>query len=385
MLSPLYIILNEKIPDSHKAITYPRRRLSRFLIRLFFKVLLSILFKIEIIGKENLPEKGPLLVVGNHTGAMEVVLLNGFAPWQIEMLSAADMPAEKITEIINSLYGSIPLNRGTYDRAALSRALNVLKQNGIVGIFPEGGIWDIGKQKAQPGISWLSYRSGAPILPIGFNNTAGAMDAGLKFERPLLKMSFGKVLPPAKLPEGMAKKTYFQKHAAQIMDAVYSLVPAGQTDLDQEITGEWFEMEIYLTDAKGETLEISPDLRIQHASHLAKFLHRPLVMELFTVNLELPVHPLLLLINKPPVPDLILALKSILSYLKEENPNLLTYRFGIPEGLGMQEGLRELLRVLEWCSAKGHLVSINAVRHYYSHSEQREIVQREQEISQPWM
>ena len=210
--------------DSPNVIPYPRRRFSRFLIRLFFKGLLSLLFRIEISGKENLPKKGPLLVVGNHTGAMEVVLLNGFAPWQIEMLSAADMPAEKITEIINSLYGSIPVNRGSYDRAALSIALNVLKQNGIVGLFPEGGIWDIGKQKPLPGISWLSYRSGAPILPIGFNNTAGAMDAGLKFKRPLLKMNFGQVLPPAKLPEGMAKKIYFQKHAVVMVYAHHNVL-----------------------------------------------------------------------------------------------------------------------------------------------------------------
>jgi 1-acyl-sn-glycerol-3-phosphate acyltransferase len=84
-------------------------------------------------------------VVGNHTGAMEVVLLNAYAPWQIEMLSAADMPAEKITEIINSLYGSIPISRGSYDLQALSTALDILKQNSIVGLFPEGGVWEIGK------------------------------------------------------------------------------------------------------------------------------------------------------------------------------------------------------------------------------------------------
>jgi 1-acyl-sn-glycerol-3-phosphate acyltransferase len=373
------------MPDSHKTIPYPRRRFSRFLIRLFFKIVLSLLFKIEISGKENLPKKGPLLVVGNHTGAMEVVLLNGFAPWQIEMLSAADMPAEKITEIINSLYGSIPINRGTYDRAALSTALNVLKQNGFVGIFPEGGIWDIGKQKAQPGISWLSYRSGAAILPVGFNNTAGAMDAGLKFKRPLLKMSFGQVLPPAKLPEGMAKKTYFQKHAVQIMDAVYSLVPPEQSVPVPDVINERFEMELNLTDNSEEAIEIPSNLELQHASQLAKLLRRPLIMDLFTVNLELPVLPLQRLIHNPPIPDLILALESVLSYLKEENPYLLTYRFGIPEGLGMQEGLGELLRILEWCVKNKHKISITAVRYYFSPTEGREIIQKEQEISQSWM
>ena len=88
----------------------------------------------------------------------------------------------------------------------------------MVGLFPEGGVWEVGKQRALPGISWLSYRSGAPILPIGFNDTAGAMGAGLIFKRPYLKMFVGQVLPPASIPEGMAKKVYFQDHAAQVME-----------------------------------------------------------------------------------------------------------------------------------------------------------------------
>ena len=373
------------MPDTPYTETYPRRSISRFLIRLFFRGLLSLLFRVEISGKENLPKKGPLLVVGNHTGAMEVVLLNGFSPWQIEMLSAADMPTEKITEIINFLYGSIPLKRGSYDRAALSNALSVLEQNGIVGLFPEGGVWDVGKQKALPGISWLSYRSGAPILPVGFNNTAGAMDAGLKLKRPALIMKIGQVLQPANLPEGMAKKIYFQEHAAEIMDAVYSLVPADEDAPKEEITNEWFEMEVHLTDPAGQTLEIPSKLKLQHSSQLAKFLHRPMILDTFIIDLELPAHAIQLLEKKPPILDLIQALESILFYLEEENPYMLTYRFGIPEGLAMQEGLRELLQILEWCFKKDNKISISAVRHYFSPSQQREIVQREQEISQPWM
>jgi 1-acyl-sn-glycerol-3-phosphate acyltransferase len=337
------------------SLPYPRKRIARFCIRAIFRFLLLILFRLEISGRENFPKKGPLLVVGNHTGAMEVILLNGYSPRQIEMMSAADTPVEKVTETISNLYGTIPLRRGSYDRAALTKALDVLEQDGIVGLFPEGGIWEEGKQKPLSGISWLSYRSGAPILPVGFNNTTGALNAGLKLKRPFLKMKVGQVLPAAKLPQGMPKKTYFQEYAVQVMDAVYALVPTEDDASESEIIDERFEIELNLKDKTGKTLELPGELQFQQASQLAKFLHRPAILDIFESNLE------------------------------KENPYLLTYRFGIKGGLAMQQGLGELLRILEWCSRNDHQIAITPVRRYYSPKEDREIIERDQEIYQPWM
>jgi 1-acyl-sn-glycerol-3-phosphate acyltransferase len=367
------------------SLPYPRKRIARFFIRLIFRFLLRVLFRIEISGKENSPRKGPLLVVGNHTGAMEVILLNGYFPLQIEMMSAADTPVEKITEIISNLYGSIPLRRGSYDRAALNKALDVLKQDGVIGLFTEGGIWEEGKQKALPGISWLSYRSSAPLIPIGFNNTTGALNAALKFKRPLLSMKIGRVLPAAKLPQGMPKKNYFQEHASKIMEAVYALVPAEDISSKTEIIDEWFEIELNLKDKTGKTLELPIELQFQQASPLAKFLHRPAILDIFETNLELPVNSLQNLKEEPPVSELIQALQLVLHYLEEENPYLLTYRFGIKGGLAMQQGLGELLRILEWCFRNDHKITITPVRHYYSPKEEREIVERDQDIYLPWM
>jgi len=367
------------------SLPYPRKRLARFCIRAIFRFLLLILFRIELSGKENFPKKGPLLVVGNHTGAMEVILLNAYSPGQIEMLSAADTPVEKVTETISNLYGTIPLRRGSYDRAALTKALDVLEQNGIVGLFPEGGIWEEGKQKPLSGISWLSYRSGAPILPVGFNNTTGALNAGLKLKRPRLKMKVGKIMPAAKLPQGMPRKAYFLEYAAQVMDAVYALVPTEDNASETGIIDECFEMELYLKDKTGKTLELPVELQFQQASQLAKFLHRPAILDIFETNLELPVHSIQILKEKPPVSELIQALQSILLYLENENPYLLTYRFGIKGGLAMQQGLGELLRILEWCSRNDHQITITPVRRYYSLKEEREIIERDQEVYQPWM
>lgn len=357
----------------------------RPIIKWIFRAVLKIMFRVEVVGLGNFPKDSPLLVVGNHTGAMEVVLLNAYAPRQIEMLSAADMPAEKVTEIINSVYGSIPVKRGSYDRAALQQALDVLGQDGVVGLFPEGGVWEVGKQRALPGISWLSYRSGAPILPVGFNDTAGAMGAGLNFKRPYLKMYVGKVLPPASIPKGMAKKVYFQDHASQVMEKVYQLVPAEDAPPQEDISGESFDFEISLKDSAGNPAQLPEDLQPKHKAELGRFFLLPLILDIFLVNLELPVRPLIEIGSDPPLDQLIAAFDSILTYLKDENPYLLTYRFGVPTGLGMQKGLEEVSQILEWSSAAGYQISLRAIRRYYSPIEKKMIIQREQESSQPWM
>jgi hypothetical protein len=106
------------------------------------------------------------------------------------------------------------------------------------------------------------------------------------------------------------------------MDAVYSLVDSDEIAPNPEILNEWFEMEFNLTNYAGDTSKIPSKLQIQHPSQLAKLLHRPAVLDIFLVNLQLPITPLLSLMKKPPLPDLIIALESILSYLEKENPYL---------------------------------------------------------------
>ena len=116
---------------------YPRKRLARFLIRLLGRIIMPLFFELEITDLDNFPKKGPLLVVGNHTAAMEAVMLNIYSRRPVEMLGAADTPAEMIVELVGNLYGMIPIHRGAYDRAAMRNALDVLKQGGFIGLFPE--------------------------------------------------------------------------------------------------------------------------------------------------------------------------------------------------------------------------------------------------------
>ena len=64
------------MPKTRYSLKYPRKRLARSFVRLVGRIIMPIFFQLEISGTKNFPKKGPLLVVGNHTAAMEAVMLN---------------------------------------------------------------------------------------------------------------------------------------------------------------------------------------------------------------------------------------------------------------------------------------------------------------------
>lgn len=366
-------------------ISYPRNHLKRNLVHIIGHLVLPLLFKIKITGKGNFPEEGPLIVVGNHTAAMEAVFINIYTPWQMEMLSAADIPAEPFVEWISQFYGVIPLHRGSFDRSALRAALDVLDQTGVIGLFPEGGIWEEGKRKAQSGVAWLSYRSAAPVLPIGFSDTTGKLNAALKLKRPEMRMNIGEIIPPARLPEDQPRKTYLQEYADQVMDEVHQLVPPQDRVSEPAILDEDFELEIKILDQAQEIVPIPERVSIQHPRALAKVLHRPAILKIFRVNLNLPVESLQQLHHHPSTKAMLEGIEAILHYLENENPYLLTYRFGSREGYAMEDGLRELSKLLTWASRNRYQAQITPIRKYTSRKENRKIIQTKQGAFQDWM
>jgi len=73
-----------------KKYRYPQRPFIRHSLRLIGRILLPLLARVKIEGLEHFPHIGPLIVTGDHTGAIEVVLLTLYTPRIIEYLEAID-------------------------------------------------------------------------------------------------------------------------------------------------------------------------------------------------------------------------------------------------------------------------------------------------------
>jgi 1-acyl-sn-glycerol-3-phosphate acyltransferase len=366
-------------------IAYPRKRFVRTVLRSIVRALFSVLFKITITGSENFPKSGPLLVVGNHPAAVEVVLMAAYTPWLVEPLGAGDIPQEKITQLLEGLYGQIPIRRGHVNRASLQQAIDVLKQNGVLGVFPEGGVWDAGEERAHSGVAWLSYHAKAPILPIGYGGTTGALTQALRFKRPHLTMNIGKLIPAANILPGQKRKVFFSEHSKQVMRTIKALVPADDPSFNTNIRDEHFALEIKAFNSRDEQQTIPQQFKISHPEPLATFFHRPMILYIFSRNLEIPTLILEKLDTRPAALEIAKAIQAIIDVLNGDYPYFLSYRVGPKAAETIKLGLIELHALAQWAENADMTLEIDPIRYYFSVDQNKEIKQIKQDFIESWM
>lgn len=107
--------------------------------RPIIKGIFNILFRPTYIGISNIPLDGRLVLVGNHTSNLDCLLLISSTKRPIHFL-AKDELIKGWKKIIFKNMGIIPVNRRIHDKNALHSAIEVLKEDKVIGIFPEGTI-----------------------------------------------------------------------------------------------------------------------------------------------------------------------------------------------------------------------------------------------------
>lgn len=343
-------------------IKYPRKIIARRLSRFLLRFLLRTLTRLEIQGKENVPKSGPLILAGNHVSVLEAALMVAFSPRIVEMLGTGDIPLDPNYAWLTKFYGFIPINRGNLDREALQKCLDVLAQEGVIGIFPEGGIWNPSNMQAQTGVSLLSYKAKAEVIPIGFGGMLGAMNAALRLKRPRVVMNIGKALPPLVIGKNESVKEGLQRGANEILAAIDALLPEEEVKNRVKKLNESFEVEIKVQNGS-ESVDIPFDLQVIHAPGLARLFYTPVLLDTLKRNLKLLILPLK---EQNPIKDkgaYRRALQLVLDYL-ETNPGFFTYRYGIEEGLAVQYALKEMDTLVRWAELSGFDVYIDPHQKY---------------------
>jgi 1-acyl-sn-glycerol-3-phosphate acyltransferase len=356
------------------AIQYPRRRFLRKSIRFVGRALTGLLTRLTITGRENLPTRGPLIVVGNHVAMLEAALMVLYTPWEIELMAAGEIPLDPRYAPFANTYGYIPVRRGAMDRQAMNQALGVLRQGGVIGMFPEGGIWESAFKRARTGVAWLSYHATAPIVPVGFGGIDGALTAALKFERPRLSMNIGAVMPPIQGQGDKPLKVILEEGARAVMSQVEALVPEEDKRRWNRIQDERFELELSVYRRDGTPVELPDNLTLSRPEMLSKFFHRPLLLDVMSRNLELPVQALQRLDAENDPQRLADAAQVALGYL-DQNPHFLSYRFGYEQGSGMKTGLLELRDIGRWAQERGYRLMVTPIRRYRRRGSDEEIVE----------
>jgi len=209
-------------------VALPKLTLARRVFRVFGRVLskLVVLYMTNatVIGMENFPKRGPALVVINHLGDADAVLLAASIPKTIDGMGKIELNEHWLAGPVLRAYGVIWVHRGRPDRRAIRAVLDGLSQGRMIALAPEGRqSVQGGLEEGTEGAAFLAMKAGAPIIPVAMTGTENEnVYNGKWWKRAKVTLAVGK---PFHLKEYENRQIMLREGTRQIMRSLADLLP----------------------------------------------------------------------------------------------------------------------------------------------------------------
>ena len=194
------------------------------------RTLLWILFGFKQIDFDRVPSEGPVIVASNHQSNLDPPILGCAILREMHFFAKKELFDNFFLGWLITQYNSIPVRRGVYDPASISRVNEALEKGGGIIMFPEGTRGD-GKEflKPKPGVGLISRRSLVKIVP-AYIQGSDDLKASLFWKR-RIKVFFGEPIEPDEIEQYEDNKDGYRAIAQYVMDRIGQLkAKAGSTD-----------------------------------------------------------------------------------------------------------------------------------------------------------
>ncbi|GHE58428.1 lysophospholipid acyltransferase family protein [Streptomyces thermocarboxydus] len=164
------------------------------------------LWKPRVLGSWRVPAGGPVILAVNHSHNIDGPMVMGVAPRPTHFLIKKEAFIGPLDPFLTGI-GQVKVDRHSTDRTAIARALGVLEQGGVLGIFPEGTRGEGDFASIRAGLAYFAVRSGAPIVPVavlGSSDRPGRLIKALPPLRSRVDVVFG---DPFDAGDGSGRRT----------------------------------------------------------------------------------------------------------------------------------------------------------------------------------
>ncbi|MBP2052492.1 1-acyl-sn-glycerol-3-phosphate acyltransferase [Streptomyces griseochromogenes] len=168
--------------------------------------LMNGLWKPRVLGAWKLPATGPAIVAVNHSHNIDGPMVMGVSPRPTHFLIKKEAFVGPLGSFLTGI-GQLKVDRVSADRAAITDALGVLDNGGVLGIFPEGTRGEGDFASLRAGLAYFAVRSGAPIVPVavlGSSDRPGRLIKALPPLRSRVDVVFG---DPFDAGDGSGRRT----------------------------------------------------------------------------------------------------------------------------------------------------------------------------------
>ncbi len=203
-----------------------------------FQPIVKYLYRATLVGEENIPASGGVILASNHLGAGETVVLPAMIKRQLTFPAKAELfrgdrgPLSKLIAWFLTAVGQVPLDRsgGRASLDGLGPVLKVLHEGGAVGVYPEGTRSPDGRlYKGKTGVGRMALAAGVPVVPVAVHNTDISKKFGLPWmDHPVI--TFGPPLDFSQYNDRADDRAVIRWVTDQVMAAIQDL--SGQVYVD---------------------------------------------------------------------------------------------------------------------------------------------------------
>ncbi len=208
---------------------------SRIFYQFWRAIVISVIrlyTRMTINGREHIPKTGPFVLAPVHRSYPDTPIAGCVTRRRLRFMGKDTMWRNRQFGWMLSALGAFPVTRGTADREALRRAIQVLEAGDPLVLFPEG------ERKQGPtvqplfdGAVYIAIKAGVPIVPVGIGGSERVMPKKAKFVFPRkVHVEVGPPIPAPVAPDGgRLSRTVYKEHSAKLHDELQRLFDEAMT------------------------------------------------------------------------------------------------------------------------------------------------------------
>lgn len=200
----------------------------KYILRWLIRVVFNLIARVDLKGYEYLPNEGSFVIATNHLGIIDAP----FAFYALDRWDMFVMIAEKWEKVtlfrwLGRYFNFIFIDRFNPDIKTLRKVINLMEENNILVIAPEGTRSRVGSLiEAKPGVSYLATKLNRPILPVALTGTEDeALFGNLKrFRRAHITITAGPAFTLPPLPRENRAEA-LKRDTDEIMCRIAAILP----------------------------------------------------------------------------------------------------------------------------------------------------------------
>lgn len=144
------------------------KKIGRGIVKGAIYIYCKIVYRMKVVGKENIPKEGPIIICGNHKSFLDPPLIEVTCGRYARFLAKEELTKNKFLAFLGIIFDAILVKKDSKEVTAIKESLKTLKAGQCLALFPEGTRNGLKKGEAvKDGAAFFAVRSGAKVVPCG--------------------------------------------------------------------------------------------------------------------------------------------------------------------------------------------------------------------------